>query len=485
MKGLGPGTCSTMRRALCRGLGSRRPSRRVLLLASAALWLLGFVVRSLHAVDLATGLYSHEQPGTRMASRYDAAALAHLAGDGILYPRSWPEPSDTALVSRPPGYPVFIALVYRALGRSGVAVQLVQSVLGAFLPVFLFLLATGLFGVYVGLLAGAMAACSAPLAWYCSVVTPDSLGSLLAVAVVTLFWRDRWRPGWTTVGAGLLLGAATWLRPNFLLLAVFFALGLLVASPRWRRAAPWVLGSSAVAVLAVMPVTIRNWRIYHAFVPVSINMGILVWEGIADAGGERWGARSRDAAVAIEEAAHSGDPRHADWWASPDGILRDRERMRRSLDVIRAEPVWFAAASVRRVGEMLDYREGGAQVVRAAAQEEGALGERLQPGEAAMLAPGRLVAFARRPIAFLQRALVASTLPLAVSGLGICGLLSARRLLFLLLVPLYHLITQAPLHYEPRYVLAMHAFVLVCAAAAVVGIARAVLSVVQSERRGT
>jgi 4-amino-4-deoxy-L-arabinose transferase-like glycosyltransferase len=470
-----------LRRALSKGLGTRRPSRRAVLLVSAGLWLLGFVVRSWYAVDLAPVMYSHEQPGTRMASRYDDAALAHLAGDGILYPRVWPDRSDTALVSRPPGYPLFIALVYRTIGRSGFAVQLVQNALGSLLPVFLFLLATGLFGLHVGGLAGAMAACSAPLARYCAVLTPDSLGTLLAVAVMALVWRDRWRPGWTTLAACVLLGAATWLRPNFLLMAVFVSVGLLAASPRRRRAAPWVLGAAVIAILLVMPVTIRNWRIYGAFVPVSINMGILVWEGIADAGGEHWGARGRDAAVAIEEAKYFRDPRYAGWWASPDGILRDRERMRRSLEVIRAEPLWFLAAAVRRVGEMLDYGDGGVPSVRGA-DDAPPSEPHLTPAETAMLAPGRLGAWARRPIALVQGALAAVTLPLVVAGLGVCALLSPRRLLLVLLVPLYHLLTQAPLHYEPRYVLPMHALSLIVAAAAVAALAAVVSTVARSGR---
>jgi hypothetical protein len=439
------------------------------------LWIAGFAVRALHAVDLAPVMYSHDQPGTRMARRYDDAALAHLAGDGILYPRTWPDPSDTALVSRPPGYPLFLALVYGLIGRSAFAVQLVQALLGALLPVLLFQLGTALYGLRLGVLAGAMAACSAPLAWHCGVVTPDSVSSLLAVAVVTLLWRDRWRPGWTTLAAGLLMGAATWLRPNFLLLAAFLSLGLVVASPRRRAAVPWALGMAAAAVLVVLPVTLRNWRIYGTFVPVSTNMGILLWEGIADAGGERWGARSRDPEVANEEAQHFGDPRYGHWWASPDGIRRDRERIRRSLEVIRAEPMWFAAASLSRVAAMLDYGQGGAEAVRVAEAAVGKGPTGATAGVAPVRASGRLAAFARPLVAVAQHALAATTLPLGAVGLLTLLIVSGRRLLFLSLVPLYHLVTQAPLHYEPRYILPMHGFVLVFAAAGAVGIGLASL----------
>ncbi len=52
--------------------------------ALAAVAALAFLVRSLYAVDQAPAMYSPEQTGTRMAQRYDDAALAILAGEGIL-----------------------------------------------------------------------------------------------------------------------------------------------------------------------------------------------------------------------------------------------------------------------------------------------------------------------------------------------------------------------------------------------------------------
>ena len=67
----------------------------------------------------------------------------------------------------------------------------------------------------------------------------------------------------------------------------------------------------AVAVALVAPITVRNARIYGELVPVSANGGIVLWEGIADAGGREFGARSRDLEVAAEEATRFGDPRYA------------------------------------------------------------------------------------------------------------------------------------------------------------------------------
>src|SRR5262249_52029234 len=117
------------RTAAAGALGASRvpsPAARSLLLA--AVFLLALAVRSLYALDLAPVMYSRVQPGTRMAWRYDEAAAGILRGEGILWPRE-PDPARTGLLARPPGYPLFLAIVYQLFGRSFFTAQLVQNVL--------------------------------------------------------------------------------------------------------------------------------------------------------------------------------------------------------------------------------------------------------------------------------------------------------------------------------------------------------------------
>lgn len=59
---------------------------------------------------------------------------------------------------RMPGFPAFLAIVYSAFGRSILAVQIAQSVLGAFTAVLIGLAAVRLVGKDYGLLCGAAAA---------------------------------------------------------------------------------------------------------------------------------------------------------------------------------------------------------------------------------------------------------------------------------------------------------------------------------------
>jgi 4-amino-4-deoxy-L-arabinose transferase-like glycosyltransferase len=430
-------TAATAQRALASALGPRKTSRRVLLLLSLGVGVLAFVTLLLYVGDLAPDLYTARQPGIRMARRYAAAARAILDGDGVLYPRTWPVPSDTGLLSRPPGYPAFMAATYALVGRGFRGVQLAQAFFAALLPGAVLWLGARVVGLRVGVAAGLVAALSPILGYHSVAVTPDGLASLLVVLALPVLWRERRRlGGGGLVAVGVLTGLATWLRPNFLLLAPLLIglLPLAVGRPArtWRRG----LVAVAVAVLLVLPITVRNVRIYGTLVPVSINGGIVLWEGLADAGGTRFGARGRDLGVAREEARRYGERDWARWWASPDGIERDRRRIHRSLEVIAGHPGWYAGSVLRRAWRILDLERAEAPLV------ERPLGD-AQP--------------LRGPIRLLQRITTAPALPLRILGLVALAWLSWRRTLFLLLLPLCVLTMQAPVHFEARYALPLYA----------------------------
>ena len=133
---------------------------------------------------------------------------------------------------------------------------------------------------------------------------------------------------WTSALAGAFVGAGVWLRPNVVLLPPFLSLVILLVARDRRRGLLHAVALSLAAIAVVIPITIRNYVVFGAFVPVSINGGLTLWQGVADAGGRELGAKRHDTLVAEEEAVRYGDPRYRDWWAEPDGILRDNDRVR-------------------------------------------------------------------------------------------------------------------------------------------------------------
>jgi 4-amino-4-deoxy-L-arabinose transferase-like glycosyltransferase len=474
-------------RRIARALGPRR--RRGRPGWSAALFLLAFLVRSLYAVDLAPALESQEQPGSRMMQRYDEGAAALLRGDGLIFVSAG-DPSDTALLARPPGYSLLLASIYLLVGRGLFATQLVQNGLAALVPVLVFLLADALVRRRAAVAAALFAALLPHLAYYSALLTPDVvcvLPVLLAMILLAPGARGRAPRAGRALAAGVALGLAVWLRPNLLFLGPAVALGMavIVRRGRWRVAALVTAG----AVLAVAPITIRNYIVYRALVPVSINLGIVLWEGIGEASGNAWGTRTDDIDVAAQEAEMYGDPRYGEWWASPDGIRRDRDRVRRSLAVIGEHPAWFAGAALRRALQMLDYAGADAPpVAPRGAVPEALLDTLHEPGQGrsathlwgsdllARLRPritsrdaviaGRAASMLRPVVLPIQELLTAVALPLVLIGLVALLVAAPRRAVFLLVVPLYQVAFQSIVHFEFRYVLPMHACLLVMAGTA-------------------
>jgi hypothetical protein len=449
-----------------------------------AILVVALAVRSLYALDLAPVMYSRVQPGTRMAWRYDEAAVGILRGEGILWPRE-PDPARTGLLARPPGYPLYLALVYRTLDRSFFAAQLVQNVLTSAACVLLALAAARLAGWGVGIGGGLLAALSPHLAFSSNFVLPDALSALPLLAALVVLARVHPGPRggwWTSALAGALVGVGVWLRPNVMLLAPFLAVVIVLIARERRRALGHAAALLAAAFALIAPITLRNHAVFGEWVPVSINGGLTLWQGVADAGGEAEGAFRRDKLVMAEEAERYGNPRYREWWAEPDGIFRDRERYRRARAVIRAHPLLYARVVAGRALAMLSYAAPGpprlsaddtAAELRSRTEDDDAEGTRehdlaRRPADERWLAPGRAAAWLRPVLGAAQSVTVPALTTLAL--LGAVFLLAAgwRSGLLLLSLPLYYLATESFFLYEWRVAVPMHYALFACAAAPLV-----------------
>jgi hypothetical protein len=459
-------------------------SAKTVAIAAASIFIISFSIRSLAAADLSPVMYSRAQPGGGMSAEYAGNAVSILAGEGVLF-RENPNLEDTRMLSHPPGYPAFLAAIYSISGESYFAVQILQNALTSLGAVMIMLIAGSLITWPVGVAAGVMAAFSHHLSYYSNLILPDAICALpILLAFYLVAVSKARRHFWAHALAGALIGASVWLRPNALMLGLFISILLPLVSVRRLRVAKraWAIAVAAFAV--VSPITIRNYVTYGEFVPVSINTGIVLWEGIADAGGEHFGAVRKDPQVAVQEAIFYGDDRYMSSWATPDGIKRDRDRIARSLDVIIYNPVWFARAMAWRMGQMFKYSAGAPLIKQSAGAtvsdsqahsiiEDGYSRESAsitKPSTAsdsfapALTTIGALLNWARPASRAVQRAIKESLLLLIILGALATFMLSPRRALILSIVPAYYLLSQSLMHYEFRYVIPMHYFVLIFAA---------------------
>jgi 4-amino-4-deoxy-L-arabinose transferase-like glycosyltransferase len=358
--------------------------------------------------------------------------------------------SEPDLLGHPPGYPFVLALVYGVFGESDTAAQLFQIVCDSLAAALVFLIAVELLPFGVAVTAGALAALSPQFCWNSVLLLPDTLAVLPVLLAVHLLLRAREGHGVPkALAAGALVGLSCWLRANALLLAPFLALvvPLVFARGSRLRLATALVGG---AVLMVAPLTLRNAVVFGHFIPVSLGAGQTLVEGIADYDPERrFGLPDTDMELTRQEAETYGKPEYASSLFSPDGIARDRARTARAMAVVGAHPLWFAGVMLRRAASMLRL-------------------ERTPLASTASVAEG----WTRGPrlvVRFVQKLFITAVF-LPLSLLGLVVLIRARRtraLVVLLAVPLYYLCVQSALHTEYRYVIAVHYFLFIVAAAGV------------------
>ncbi|MEO8501516.1 MAG: hypothetical protein ABI565_11420 [Vicinamibacteria bacterium] len=454
-----------------------RPRLR-LLATGSFLFVLALLVRGLYLADGVALLYTPDQDGTRMARRYDDTARAILNGQGILFP-SVRDPARTGLASRPPGYSIFLAAVYATLGRSFPIAAAIQDILTSLAVLVVFGFAFRVYGWLAGILSGVLVAISPHVAATSNLILADAIASIpllvafmVAYPVVQGIAAPKSEP-LRLVTMGALIGAAVWIRPNVLLLGPFAALFLFFLLGRNRRALLLSCLMALTSLLVVSPITLRNWLVFGAFVPVSINGGITLWQGVADAGGREYGARMWDKQVIAEEAERYGRPDYLFWWAEPDGIARDRDRYRRAIEVIRAKPLWYARAMIRRMGMMLAFTDGPKDLLPAGVVVKGIKSERVLltpvPGldasidEADFADKAGAASFLRAPLRLAHG--VWFVVPILVwIGIVLAIREVPRATVLWLIVPLYYLVFESPFLYEWRVAVPMQYFLLPFAA---------------------
>jgi hypothetical protein len=208
------------------------------------------------------------------------------------------------------------------------------------------------------LIAATLMALSPHASYYSLRLSPDSLAVLPVLFAVYLLIEAIKQPRLLTmILAGLMLGLSCWLRANALLLAPFLGVALTILLKRRKR----LLHASllvTVTFLVISPITIRNWVVYHRFIPISLPAGVNLIQGIAELDKEgRFGMPLTDPDVLKTDVEWSGRPDYGGHMWTPDGIERDRTRFARGLDVIRSHPLWYLGAMLRRAMFMLSYNE--------------------------------------------------------------------------------------------------------------------------------
>ena len=289
--------------------------------------------------------YVDATPGAPLrhdAVDYDVHARSIAVGEGFSEERAHGRPT----AFRPPGYPYFLAGVYRLAGveradleRRVRAARVANAVLGAVAVGLLGLVAAQLWGPLVAVIAAALGAVYVPFITVGGAVMSEALFAVVMLAALAAALQHRRSPHRYryAVAAGLLAGLAILTRANALILLIPLAFAVWDGRPRRSGAALGPpLALVLVALLTVAPWTVRNAVELDGFVPVSTQLGSAL------AGTYNDQARSdRDNPASWRHIKHV--PAHADLWRAirtiPEPDLERRLRAR-SLEYIAEHPLY-------------------------------------------------------------------------------------------------------------------------------------------------
>ena len=373
------------------------------------------------------------------------------------------DPSRTDLVQYPPAYPATVALIYKLTGNhSAYSVQIVQWFADLLLSFIVIIgIAVTAFDWRVGVATSFLLALSPLFAMYSAYPSADAPTTWLVLGGNWLLLiAAKRRNVWFALSAGAVLGVACWFRVNPLYLCVFWAIAIIlfVRGPRKHRI---LLGVTVVTgtLLVISPIVLRNYLTFPDFTPTGGTIGINLWEGLGETDlGRRNGFEFGDQKMLEIERRRMGLPEDAVLKAQwPDGIRRDKERTRQSLSFIKQHPVWYAGVMLRRMWGML--KVAGAPMPYYGSSGINVTSKKCLPQNW----QGGVVAVYVNALGMFQSVVRYLLLLLIVVGVYFALRRDLMVTGILLTTVFYYLVPGTAAHPEFRYMLPMHAVLLVFA----------------------
>jgi 4-amino-4-deoxy-L-arabinose transferase-like glycosyltransferase len=396
-------------------------------------------------------------------AKFDRQARDILDGRQRLF---WiDDATRTDLAQYPPAFPALVALIYKVTGEhSAYSVQLVLW----FADLILSLLVIGgiaytAFGWRAAIASSFLIALSPLFAMYAGYPSADVPATWFVLGGNWLLLLALQRKNiWFALGAGVLLGIACWLRVNPLYLCVGWAIALLAfVKAAWpvklKLGGAVLLGTVAL----IGPIVIRNLLVFPDFTPTGGTIGVNLWEGLGETElGRSNGFLFGDDKLLQHERTKMNLPPDADLqW--PDGIRRDRERVRESMAFIRQHPIWYVGVMLGRMWGML--KVAGDPVPYCATSGINVTSRKCLPPNW----QGGVVAAGVNLLGMIQSVVRYLFLPLAAFGTYVAARRDWRLTCLLLMTVLYYLVPGTAAHTEIRYVLPMHGLLIVFAGAVI------------------
>ncbi|MBN1619792.1 tetratricopeptide repeat protein [candidate division WOR-3 bacterium] len=177
-----------------------------------------------------------------------------------------------------PLYQYFLGAIYAVFGHNYTAPRVIQALLNVLSLILVFLTSKKIFGKAAAWTAFLLCITSSVAVYYAGELLMPSLLTFLMLISVFVFMKAMEKKSKSMYFlSGFLFGLTSITRPNFLVpVLVFTVTAALVQKKKFLTPAAVILSG---ILLAVVPVTLRNFLVGNDFVPISSQGGVIFYIG--------------------------------------------------------------------------------------------------------------------------------------------------------------------------------------------------------------
>lgn len=252
---------------------------------------------------------------------------------------------DVPYAKRPPLTPMLLAVTYSIFGSRPMAGQLVLACLSSIAVAVLYRVGSGLFGPQVAVIAALVAAGYPFFVFLSAIPLTENVAILLYTLLAAVLIKSR--EGFRLRDAaftGLVVAFAALNRPQILGLIPFLSLLVLETVYPWRVRLQWLGLAIGVALLVLMPWTIRNRMVMGGWFPVSLQGGGVLYEGN--------NPYTQTAIDKLRAGARGwyNDPQYGAGLSGQGPVEEDRRALQLAIDFMRSHPGKTIGYSLQKIG---------------------------------------------------------------------------------------------------------------------------------------
>ncbi|NOZ63497.1 MAG: glycosyltransferase family 39 protein [Caldiserica bacterium] len=289
------------------------------------LFLLSFLPRLIFILTLTTPLLPDEHTYLQMAETIKA-------GKGLAYPQ--------VTASMPPVYPYFVTLTTFLPINPLFALRFFQSILAGILSILIFILGKEIFNKRTGILSSLIYSFYPVLIFFTGLVLSETLYTFLTFLFILSLYFLYKHPSWKWMVTSGIIGALSALtRPSTVSLIPFVYLLSIIYVFKKRQSITPLLCSLLLLVIAYSPWVIRNWIVFHHFIPTTTDGGWVLYSGNNPMNKSGGGIEGIDVKFP-EEAKKLNE------------IERDKYFKQKAMEFIKSHPKQFILLSFKKFSRL-------------------------------------------------------------------------------------------------------------------------------------